>query len=468
MANYKGSSVIKGSGFNKDGGGFSDLIIDGQIYDVNYVAEAVRAYTLPEMEVDSSKVFRAKAYFWKREKTDHWVLALESWIHGKLVNEYHLQPLSLPADQVLRLTGLKAKEAGESQVVGKLLELIKRQNEHIQKLGHFAVSIEEESEQVISQVKDLLSKFSSDTSAKFNRMTAYFDESIALDNEIAKAIRSITHPEAVEPEELSDIGREIILEFDGDDISNDPVMSELAPNDEACCGNGCCHEQATEEPEFVEYRGLYGTDDHKQLERAERPIVFDEFHRPSINVKEAVTAVLLDDKPRYFASLRDQTGKIDWNRIVDRDDLIAKEGNGGSDINPANDNLEAELLAQLTNDQQEPNSTNGDDDQPSKSYAGGNYRQFVGRVNRAVVTTPHIAEIAPAKTDDAEAEIEATDTGYNVTCSEEEALAWDAFRQSEADAYKDKYGIDPKSLNDWKPRKSLEQWLCEKRRLKSF
>lgn len=466
MSNFIRNSVIKGSGFNPDGGGFSALTIDGDQYDANYVAEAVRAYSVPDIDgVAQDKVHRLKAYFWLREKTDQWVLALEGRIHDRFVNEFHTFPSSVDIHDVIKLP--KEKEVFDgvdgskfTDWIIRLQDLIERQARHIEKLTKAAATESDISSTMVAKVREVVDVYTNESTKNYANEIALLEETGSLLSESKKFISKV-NSELIEHNVVVEHPLDVLAELDADFLDLPQPKAET----DDCCGAGCCHH----------------SDNDETVAKTEQPFVYDEFHRPNVNMKEAAND-LLDDAIRYV-SRKDSSGQVAFERFIGNDIQKLNDGNV--------DNLEDELLQHLTTGNDTPPVTSTDAD--SLLTSERNYVQFAGRVKRNTKPANSngilvaVADGLDSLSADLSSLRKTTFDGVTVSAeqikkaaewtyagktpditslmSRDEIDAYAQYMQAEIDAYADKYGINPASINGWKPRKPIDQWLIEKRGL---
>lgn len=130
MPDIPEKAVIRGSGFNPNGGGFAELIINGRVYPADQVVSAINHYELPV--ADSTEFHRLKAFIWKRDSTEEWVLELSGAINDTFFINKHTEPLHIAPEDVAGLPSLYKEEQSDDNyqnVIDKLINVAKRQNE---------------------------------------------------------------------------------------------------------------------------------------------------------------------------------------------------------------------------------------------------------------------------------------------------------------------------------------------------
>lgn len=364
MTAIKEKAVIKGSGFNPQGGGFAELIINGHVYPADLVADAVRHYELPL--ADMTDVHRLKAFIWKRKSTEEWVLELTGAINDTCFTTRHTQPLHIAPEDVPGLPTLymepAVEDANSREVIADLVELVKQQDALLHKLGDFIRENDEKSAKLVEQVRDVLSM---NRTGGHYKLASYLDQIAELDVAAAKAVA------------------------DAADKYNGSQENETA----------------SEQPELFE--------------------TLDDFGSVSAN--------------DHVEGLGDCCGR-------DCSAHVAEEGGSGAELDTSHkrlltegfdDGLEKELLEHISDD----------DDAP-----------IIRHDDNVRVLRPNFSPMI-ARTFPNDASVE--DMGTLLTMSADERQSWFDYVNSEQVAYKDKYGIDPKSINGWLPRKTVGDWLLE-------
>lgn len=138
MPDFTEKAVIRGSGFNPNGGGFAELIINGRVYPADQVVSAINHYELPV--ADTTEFHRLKAFIWKRDSTEEWVLELSGSINDTFFINKHTQSLHVAPEDVAGLPSLYKEENSEDNYqneIDKLMNVVRRQNEIIKRYCDF-------------------------------------------------------------------------------------------------------------------------------------------------------------------------------------------------------------------------------------------------------------------------------------------------------------------------------------------
>jgi hypothetical protein len=138
MPDIHEKAVIRGSGFNPNGGGFAELIINGRVYPADQVVSAINHYELPV--ADTTEFHRLKAFIWKRDSTEEWVLELSGAINDTFFINKHTEPLHVAPEDVAGLPSLYKEELSVDyyqNVIDKLINAAKRQNEIMNRNSDF-------------------------------------------------------------------------------------------------------------------------------------------------------------------------------------------------------------------------------------------------------------------------------------------------------------------------------------------
>lgn len=381
MTAIKEKAVIKGSGFNPQGGGFAELIINGHVYPADLVAAAVRHYELPV--ADMTDVHRLKAYIWKRKSTEEWVLELTGAINGTWFSTRHTQPLHIAPEDVPGLPTLymepAAEEANSREMIADLVELVQQQDALLHNLGDFIRENDEKSAKLVEQVRDVLSM---NRTGGHYKLASYLNQIEELDVAAAKAVAdaadkyngSQENETAFEQVDLLEAFYEL-----GSASPNDDAVGIVKADAGDCCGCGCSAHATAED----------GGSDAELEKSDERPLA------------------------AMF-----------------------------------NDDLEKELLEHISDDDDAPIIRHDD-----------NVR--VLRLNSVPVIARDLSNDKPVE--DMAKLLPPESLGIFDRMSANEQQSWLDYVNSERLAYKDKYGIDPKSINGWLPRKPVGDWLLEYR-----
>lgn len=382
MTAIKEKAVIKGSGFNPQGGGFAELIINGHVYPADLVAAAVQHYELPV--ADMTDVHRLKAFIWKRKSTEEWVLELTGAINDTWFSNRHTQPLDIAPEDVAALPTLymepAAEDASSREMISSLVELVKRQDSLLQKLGNFIADNDEKTVKVIDHVRDILKAHSTASAGEHYKLAAYIDEITELDAAAAKAVADAAEKFNGSQENETAFEQVEIFEAFDDLVSastNDHAEGLGDVDVDACCGCGC-------------------------------------------------------------------SAHADEDDVSDAELQRSDEGQHTAIFS---DGLEKELLGHLNDDVDAPVIQHEDNVRvlrpTSAPMITSDFSNVVSAEDMATMLPPESQGI------------------FDRMMSEGEQQSWLDYVNSERAAYKDKYGIDPKSINGWLPRKPVGNWLLE-------
>lgn len=382
MSEILDKAVIRGTGFNPNGGGFAELIINGRVYPADQVAAAMMHYELPVD--DTAEFHRLKALIWKRESTQEWVLELSGSINDTFFINKHTQPLDIAPEDVAGLPTLymepATEDASSREMISSLVELVKRQDTLLQKLGNYIADNDERNVKVIDHVRDILQKQLNASEGEHYKLAAYIDEITELDVAVAKAIADAAEKyNEFQMNETTVELPEILEAFDdlASATTNDHAQGFVESDIDGCCGCSCSTN--TEE----------GDDAEAEFQRS------DEGQH---------TAVFTDD-------------------------------------------LETALLEHLSHDVDFPVIEHADN------------VQILRPNTTATTTSDYLADIS---LDDIAAMLPEESLGkFNRMMSEAEQQSWLDYVNSERAAYKARYGIDPKNIDGWLPRKTVDTWLIE-------